>query len=50
MTLDATHVKWWAINGPDTIDNGICLCSLNYKLFVKGVTDDWRITASRRSD
>ena len=47
--LDAAHVKWFALDGPDTIDNGVCLCSLHHKLFDKGVlgvTEDWRITVS----
>ncbi|HTJ68793.1 MAG TPA: HNH endonuclease [Actinospica sp.] len=47
--LDAAHVKWWAMHGPDTIDNGVCLCSLHHKLFdmgVLGVTEDWRISVS----
>jgi putative restriction endonuclease len=49
VALDAAHVKWWAMDGPDTVDNGVCLCSLHHKLFDKGVlgvTEDWRITVS----
>lgn len=37
------------MDGPDTIDNGICLCSLHHKLFDKGVlgvTEDWQIAVS----
>ena len=47
--LDAAHVKWWAMHGPDTTDNGVCLCSMHHKLFdqgVLGVTEEWRITVS----
>lgn len=47
--LDAAHVQWFALDGPDTVDNGVCLCSLRHKLFDKGVlgvTVDWRITVS----
>jgi putative restriction endonuclease len=47
--LDAAHVKWWALQGPDTVDNGVCLCSLHHKLFDKGVlgvTEGWRIAVS----
>lgn len=47
--LDAAHVRWWSMNGPDTVDNGVCLCSLHHKLFdmgVLGVTEDWRISVS----
>jgi putative restriction endonuclease len=37
------------MNGPDTVDNGVCLCSLHHKLFdmgVLGVTENWRIAVS----
>lgn len=35
--LEAAHVRWWAFDGPDTVDNALCLCSLHHKLFDKGV-------------
>ncbi|MEZ0091310.1 phosphorothioated DNA-binding restriction endonuclease [Streptacidiphilus sp. EB129] len=35
--LEAAHVRWWAFEGPDEIDNALCLCSLHHKLFDKGV-------------
>ncbi|MBM7438066.1 phosphorothioated DNA-binding restriction endonuclease [Streptomyces sp. HB132] len=35
--LEAAHVRWWAFDGPDDLDNGLCLCSLHHKLFDKGV-------------
>ncbi|MFC5954746.1 phosphorothioated DNA-binding restriction endonuclease [Streptomyces pratens] len=35
--LEAAHVRWWAFDGPDHVDNGLCLCSLHHKLFDKGV-------------
>ncbi|MFI1826667.1 phosphorothioated DNA-binding restriction endonuclease [Streptomyces sp. NPDC020412] len=35
--LEAAHVRWWALAGPDTVDNALCLCSLHHKLFDKGV-------------
>ncbi|WP_285761427.1 phosphorothioated DNA-binding restriction endonuclease [Nocardiopsis ansamitocini] len=35
--LDAAHVRWWAFDGPDDLDNGLCLCALHHKLFDKGV-------------
>ncbi len=37
VALDAAHVRWWAAGGPDILANGICLCSLNHKLFDRGV-------------
>lgn len=35
--LEAAHVRWWAYDGPDDVDNGLCLCSLHHKLFDRGV-------------
>jgi putative restriction endonuclease len=35
--LDAAHVQWWAFDGPDTVDNGLCLCSFHHKLLDRGV-------------
>lgn len=35
--LEAAHVRWWAFDGPDEVDNGLCLCALHHKLFDKGV-------------
>jgi putative restriction endonuclease len=31
--LDAAHVRWFAFDGPDTLDNGLALCVLHHKLF-----------------
>ncbi|WEH34426.1 HNH endonuclease [Streptomyces sp. AM 4-1-1] len=48
--LEAAHVRWWAFDGPDDIDNGLCLCSLHHKLFDKGVLglgDDHLIKVSQ---
>ncbi|GLW73405.1 HNH endonuclease [Kitasatospora phosalacinea] len=49
--LEAAHVRWWSHDGPDDVDNGLCLCSLHHKLFDKGVLglgDDHRILVSQR--
>jgi putative restriction endonuclease len=49
--LEAAHVRWWAFDGPDDVDNGVCLCSLHHKLFDKGVLgmgDGHRILVSQR--
>ncbi|MFF7143832.1 phosphorothioated DNA-binding restriction endonuclease [Streptomyces nodosus] len=49
--LEAAHVRWWAFDGPDDADNGLCLCSLHHKLFDKGVLgigDGHRILVSQR--
>lgn len=48
--LEAAHVRWWAFDGPDEVDNGLCLCALHHKLFDKGVfgvDDDHRVMVSR---
>jgi putative restriction endonuclease len=35
--LDAAHLRWWSHEGPDEVDNGLCLCSLHHKLLDRGV-------------
>ncbi len=50
VALEAAHVRWWAYDGPDDVDNGLCLCSLHHKLFDKGVLgigDGHRILVSQ---
>lgn len=47
--LDAAHLRWWAFEGPDSIENGLCLCSFHHKLLdrgVLGVRDDHTIAVS----
>ncbi|WP_042365288.1 phosphorothioated DNA-binding restriction endonuclease [Streptacidiphilus neutrinimicus] len=49
--LEAAHVRWWAFDGPDEVDNGLCLCSLHHKLFDKGVlglADDDTVLVSQQ--
>ncbi|MGY0068385.1 phosphorothioated DNA-binding restriction endonuclease [Streptomyces sp. QTS137] len=49
--LEAAHVRWWAFDGPDDVDNGLCLCSLHHKLLDKGVLgigEGHRILVSQR--
>lgn len=31
--VDAAHVRWFAFDGPDALDNGLALCVLHHKLF-----------------
>ncbi|MGH3506503.1 MAG: HNH endonuclease, partial [Nocardioidaceae bacterium] len=48
--LDAVHVRWFALDGPDDADNGLALCSLHHKLLdsgVLGLDEDYRITVSK---
>ncbi len=35
--IEAAHVRWFNIGGPDNLDNGLALCSLHHKLFDSGV-------------
>jgi len=35
--LDTAHVRWFAFDGPDDLDNGLALCVLHHKLFDLGV-------------
>ncbi|MGE5289876.1 MAG: phosphorothioated DNA-binding restriction endonuclease [Micromonosporaceae bacterium] len=34
--VDAAHVRWFAFDGPDALDNGLALCVLHHKLFDVG--------------
>lgn len=34
--LEAAHVRWFNLGGPDELDNGLALCSLHHKLFDRG--------------
>lgn len=48
--LDAAHVRWHALEGPDTLDNGLGLCTIHHKLFDKGalgLADDHAILVSQ---
>jgi putative restriction endonuclease len=42
--IEAAHIKWHQMGGPDTEENGMALCSLHHKLFDRGV---FTITPSR---
>ena len=34
--LEAAHVRWFNIGGPDTVENGLCVCAPHHKLLDKG--------------
>ena len=36
IALEAAHIQWHCADGPDQVDNGLCLCSLHHKLFDRG--------------
>ncbi len=49
--IEAAHVRWFNIGGPDSEDNGLALCSLHHKLFDRGalgLADGYRIQVSRQ--
>lgn len=35
--IEAAHIRWFAFDGPDALDNGLALCALHHKLFDLGV-------------
>jgi putative restriction endonuclease len=36
LGLEAAHIKWFQAGGPDTVENGLALCSLHHKAFDRG--------------
>ncbi len=49
--LEAAHVRWFNFDGPDTLDNGLALCSLHHKLLDRGamgLDDSYAIVVSDR--
>ena len=48
--LEAAHVRWWALDGPDQLENGLALCNMHHLLLdrgVLGVSQDRRVAVSR---
>ena len=37
IAMEAAHIKWPQAGGPDSVENGLALCSLHHKLFDRGV-------------
>jgi len=35
--VDAAHVHWHSLHGPDDVENGIALCKLHHWAFDKGI-------------
>ncbi|MDP9462035.1 MAG: HNH endonuclease, partial [Actinomycetota bacterium] len=49
--IEAAHVRWFKLGGPDDLDNGLALCSLHHKLFDRGMLgldDDFAVVVSQR--
>ncbi len=44
VAVEAAHIKWHQVGGPDCEENGIALCAMHHKLFDRGV---FTITDSR---
>lgn len=47
--VDAAHVRWFALGGPETLDNGLALCVLHHRLFDRGalgLDDQLRVQVS----
>ncbi len=48
--IEAAHVRWFNLGGPDDLDNGLALCSLHHKLFDRGalgIGPDHSVVVSR---
>lgn len=51
--VEAGHIKWHAYDGPDTVDNGLALCSMHHKLFDLGsfgILPDFNLIISSRAN
>ncbi len=49
--IEAAHIRWWAADGPDEVDNAVSLCSLHHKLLDRGaigLSPDCTIAVSSR--
>lgn len=50
LALEAAHVMWHALGGPDDPTNGVLLCSLHHKALDRGaigISDERRVTVSQ---
>lgn len=51
--VEAAHVRWHAMNGPDTLSNGIALCTMHHKLFdlgAMGINVNMQLTVSPQTN
>jgi len=49
LGLDAAHIKWKQVQGPDSVNNGLSLCTLHHRLFDRGaftVNEERRVLVS----
>ena len=53
IALEAAHIKWFQVGGPDIETNGLALCSLHHKLLDRGaiaINEDLKIIVSEKVD
>jgi len=53
VCLEAAHIKWHAVGGPDEEKNGLALCTLHHKLFDRGaftLSDGLEVLVSDRAN
>jgi putative restriction endonuclease len=49
LALEAAHIKWYQAGGPDSVDNGLALCTVHHKALDRGaigVSDDYTVLVS----
>ena len=46
--IEAAHVRWSNFDGPDELNNGLALCTLDHKLFDRGVPRSPRVSLCSR--
>jgi putative restriction endonuclease len=47
--LEAAHIRWHQADGPDSVDNGLALCTLHHKLFDFGAITLGRAATAHHS-
>ena len=50
LAIEAAHVRWHSSGGPDTVDNGVALCSIHHRAFdfgAIGLADDRTVLVSQ---
>ena len=51
LGLEAAHIKWRALGGPDTVQNGLALCAVHHKALDRGaigITTDRTVLVSAK--
>lgn len=49
LALEAAHIKWHQAGGPDSVDNGLALCTIHHKALDRGaigIDEDKRVLVS----